>query len=70
MNDEPIAVSVRSLAALLGISETTLRDAINKQSLPAYRVGRSIRVFVDDAKQWLASQTRVGSEEDRDSRQH
>lgn len=61
----PIAASIRSLASMFDVSETTWREAINKQQLPAYRVGRSIRVLVADAEAWLTSQTRVGSEDDR-----
>lgn len=59
-----VAVSVRSAASMTEISETTLRDAINKQALPAHRVGRAIRILVDDLDAWLASQPRVGSEDD------
>ncbi|WP_182377846.1 helix-turn-helix domain-containing protein [Nocardioides sp. WS12] len=65
MSEQQIAASVRTLAALLDVSETTIREAINKQELPAFRVGRAIRVFVDDAKDWLRGQTRVGSEDDQ-----
>ena len=65
MTQERIAASIRTLSDLLDVSETTLREAINKQHLPAYRVGRVIRVFLDDAHAWLASQPRVGSEDDR-----
>lgn len=65
MTEPQIAASVRTLAAMFDISESTVREAINKQELPAYRVGRAIRVFVDDGKQWMAGLTRVGSEDDR-----
>lgn len=60
-----LAVSVKTAAAMTDLSESTIRDAIDKQELPAYRVGRAIRVLVDDLKQWLAGLTRVGSEDDR-----
>lgn len=60
-----IAVSVKTAASLTDLSETTIREAIDKQHLPAYRVGRAIRVLVADLEQWLAGLTRVGSEEDR-----
>jgi excisionase family DNA binding protein len=59
-----MAASVRTAAQLTEISETTIRDAINKQKLPAYRVGRSIRIRVVDLDEWLASLVRVGSDED------
>lgn len=60
-----LAVSVRSAAQLTEISETTIREAINKQALPAFRVGRSIRIKVADLESWLDGLVRVGSEEDR-----
>lgn len=60
----PIAVSVKTASTLVDVSETTLRDAINRQQLPAYRVGRAIRVKVADLEDWLSSLTRVGEEGD------
>ena len=65
MSAESIAVSVRTAATLTEISETTIRDAINKQALPAFRVGRQIRIKVSDLESWVDSLVRVGSEEDR-----
>lgn len=59
-----LAVSVRTAASLTEISETTIRDAINKQQLPAYRVGRQIRIQTADLQAWLDSLVRVGSDED------
>lgn len=60
-----LAVSIKTASQMTDISETTIRDAINKQHLPAFRVGRSIRVKVTDLEQWLTTLTRVGSEDDR-----
>lgn len=60
-----IAVSVKTAAALVDLSETTIREAIDRQQLPAYRVGRSIRIQYVDLEQWIAGLTRVGSEDDR-----
>ncbi|GAB3253309.1 hypothetical protein GCM10027425_33850 [Alteromonas gracilis] len=60
-----IAVQVKTAATLTDLSEATIRDAINKGELPAYRVGRAIRILAADLEDWLRSQTRVGSEEDQ-----
>ncbi|HEY0889431.1 MAG TPA: helix-turn-helix domain-containing protein [Nocardioides sp.] len=60
------AYSVRSAAAAYEVSETTVRDAINKQQLPAHRVGRAIRIHADDMDEWFRALVRVGSEEDQD----
>jgi excisionase family DNA binding protein len=62
---EQLAVSVKTAAAITELSETTIREAIDQERLPAYRVGRAIRVTVADLEQWLAGLTRVGSESDR-----
>lgn len=61
---QQLAVSVRTAALMTEVSETTVRDAINKQQLPAYRVGRAIRIRVDDLDAWLAGLVRVGSPDD------
>lgn len=61
-----IAVAVKTAAAMTDVSESTIREAISKQQLPAYRVGRSIRIKVTDLEDWVASLIRVGSEQDRE----
>lgn len=63
--DAQLAYSVKMAALALELSETTIRNAINKQQLPAYRVGRIIRILATDLQDWLTSQPRVGSEDDR-----
>jgi len=60
-----LAVSVRTAAQMTEISETTIREAINKQSLAAFRVGRTIRIQVADLQDWIDALVRVGSEDDR-----
>lgn len=63
--DGQLAVSVKRAAAMTDLSESTIREAIDKKVLPAYRVGRAIRVTVEDLTQWLVGLTRVGSEDDQ-----
>lgn len=60
----PIAVSVKTAAALVDVSETTLREAINRRQLPAFRVGRMIRVLVSDLEEWFRSLPAVGAEDE------
>lgn len=57
------AYSVRRAADDYDLSETTIRDAINRQELPAYRAGRAIRIAADDLEQWFRGLARVGQEE-------
>lgn len=58
-----IAVAVKTAAAMTELSETTIREAIASEKLPAYRVGRSIRIRVADLEEWVKSLTRVGQED-------
>lgn len=58
-----IAVAIKTAAAMTDLSEHTIREAINKQKLPAYRVGRAIRVKVTDLETWVDTLVRVGKEE-------
>lgn len=51
--------------SLFDLSETTIREAINRQELPAYRTGRAIRIAADDLDQWFRGLVCVGSEDDR-----
>lgn len=60
-----LAVSVKTAAAMTDLSESTIREAIDAQRLPAYRVGRAIRILVADLEQWMGGLVRVGSEEDQ-----
>lgn len=59
------ALSVKSAAAELDVSTDVIYEAVHKQKLPAYRVGRAIRIEKDDLMEWFRSLVRVGSEDDR-----
>lgn len=58
------ALSVKSAAAELDVSKDVIYEAIHKQKLPAYRVGRAIRIEKSDLMDWFRSLVRVGSEDD------
>jgi excisionase family DNA binding protein len=64
MTDDRMFVAVKTAAAITDLSESTIREAIDKQHLPAFRVGRAIRIDMQDLRQWLRSKTRVGSPDD------
>lgn len=63
-----LAYTVRNAAALLDVSESSIREAINKQALRAFRVGRGIRIDHDDLMGWFHGLTVVGSEQDIEER--
>lgn len=60
-----IAVSVKTAAAMVEVSESTIREAIDKGALTAFRIGRAIRIHVAELEAWTKAQTVVGSEDDR-----
>lgn len=60
-----LAVSVKTAAAMCELSESTVREAIDKGRLPAFRVGRAIRIHVTELETWTKSLVVVGSEEDQ-----
>ena len=60
-----LAVSVKTAGQMTDLNESTIRGAINRQALPAYRVGRAIRIKVSDLEAWVDGLVRVGSEDDR-----
>lgn len=62
--DEVGFVSVKAAAQIVELDQTTIRAAINKQHLPAYRVGRAIRIERADLIAWLRAMPRVGSDDD------
>lgn len=60
-----LAVSVGTAADMLDLSESTIRKAIDQGALPAFRVGRAVRIFVSELEAWAKALTVVGSENDR-----
>lgn len=60
-----LAVSVKTAAAMVECSESTIRAAIDKKALAAFRIGRSIRIHISELEAWTKALTTVGSEEDQ-----
>lgn len=58
-----LAVSVKTAAAMVEVSESTIREAIDKKALIAFRVGRAIRIHVAELEAWTNSLVTVGSED-------
>lgn len=51
-------------AALAGLGPCLVRGAIDRGELPAYRLGRAVKIKADDFDQWLAAPGRPASEPD------
>jgi excisionase family DNA binding protein len=55
------ALTVDQLAGLLGVSKKTVYKAIKTNSLPAIKVGSSIRLDPEATAKWLRDQAMVKS---------
>lgn len=49
----PKAISVKTAAELLEVSEWTIREHITAGELPSYKVGRAIRIDLADYTAWV-----------------
>ena len=54
---EKLTVSVKELAAMLGISRPKAYELVRRADFPAVWLGRRVVVPVDGLKQWLSRQT-------------
>jgi len=45
--------TVSAVANMVGVSSDSIRRAIASESLPAYKIGRSVRVRYSDLEEWL-----------------
>lgn len=61
---QPISMSVINAAAMVGVSDKTIRRAIAKGDLKHARIGRKILILDADLKAWIESRL-VNSIEDR-----
>lgn len=53
----PKELTTTSAAKMLGISRPTLMQLINKDELPAHKVGSHTRVFTEDVQRYRATRT-------------
>jgi excisionase family DNA binding protein len=47
---------------MVGVSSDSIRRAISSESLPAYKIGRSVRIRYGDLKEWLEANRYRASE--------
>ncbi|BBW95329.1 substrate-binding domain-containing protein [Geobacillus icigianus] len=53
---EPRSYTIEEIASLLKVSKLTVYDLVKKGKLPAFRVGRQMRVTADDLERYIAGQ--------------
>jgi excisionase family DNA binding protein len=51
-----LGLSIPEAARALGLPESTVRRRVDGGDLPAYKIGKHIRISFDRALQWLNSQ--------------
>lgn len=56
MMPEPQSYTIEEIASLLKVSKLTVYDLVKKGKLPAFRVGRQMRITADDLKRYIAGQ--------------
>lgn len=49
----PLTVTIARAAELTGLSQDTIRDAVNRLDLPAKRNGRRIVIRYADLEKWV-----------------
>jgi excisionase family DNA binding protein len=54
--------SVSAVANIVGVSSASIRRAIASESLPAYKIGRSVRIRYGDLREWLEANRYRASE--------
>lgn len=54
-------LKIKEVAAKLGVHDNTVRRLINRGELPAYRVGRVVRIKEADAERYLREHRYTGN---------
>ena len=56
----PLGITVKEAAALTGLSEWEIRNAVNNQEIPARRRGRRISIEYAALVEWFGALPKVG----------
>ena len=56
MMTEPQSYTIEEIASLLKVSKLTVYDLVKKGKLPAFRVGRQMRITADDLRRYIDGQ--------------
>jgi excisionase family DNA binding protein len=54
--------TVSAVASMVGVSSDSIRRAIASEVLPAYKIGRSVRISYGDVEEWLEANRYRASE--------
>lgn len=54
-----LALTANEVASIVGLSRASVYRLIKSGVLPGFLIGNSVRVSVDDLRQWIAKQPRI-----------
>lgn len=61
IEQQPLLVSCREAAQMLGISQRTLWTLTDRGELPRVKFGQTVRYSVDDLREFIERKRQVGS---------
>ena len=58
----PLLLNVKQLAELLGVSDSSVYELIQKDDFPSLRIGKRIVIPKEELRKWIAAHTKGASE--------
>lgn len=56
----PLLLNVKQLAALLGVSDSSVYELIEEEDFPSLRIGKRIVIPKEELRKWITSHTKGG----------
>ena len=56
----PLLLNVKHLAALLGVSDSSVYELIEEEDFPSLRIGKRIVIPKEKLRKWITSHTKGG----------
>ena len=56
----PLLLNVKQLAALLGVSDSSVYELIEEEDFPSLRIGKRIVIPKEELIKWITSHTKGG----------
>ena len=54
----PLLLNVKQLAELLGVSDSSVYDRIQKDDFPSLRIGKRIVIPKEELRKWISAHTK------------
>ena len=56
----PLLLNVKQLAALLGVSDSSVYELIEEEDFPSPRIGKRIVIPKEELRKWITAHTKGG----------